>query len=96
MSDYVIKHYHEGFEVDQEKVGKEVAKTFVSPHQTPAERLKEVYTREGFDPETRLYAFKGKEMVGFLSARVLDEEEDGVKIASLTPPSVLPRKQLKY
>lgn len=90
MSDYVIKHYHEGFEVDQEKVGAEVAKSFVSPHQTPAERLKEVYTREGFDPETRLYAFKDKKMVGFLTARVLDEEEDGVKIASLTPPSVLP------
>jgi hypothetical protein len=89
MSDYVIKHYHEGFEVDQEKVGKEVAKTFVSPHQTPAERLKEVYTREGFDPETRLYAFKDKKMVGFLTTRVLDEEEDGVKIANLTPPSVL-------
>ncbi len=90
MSDYVIKHYHEGFEVDQAKVGAEVAKSFVSPHQTPAERLKEVYTREGFDPETRLYAFKDKEMVGFLTARVLDEEEDGVKIAQLTPPSVLP------
>ncbi|NHJ31467.1 MAG: hypothetical protein FK732_01265 [Asgard group archaeon] len=89
MSDYVIKHYHEGFEVDQEKVGKEVAKTFVSPHQTPAERLKEVYTQEGFDPETRLYAFKDKKMVGFLTARILDEEEEGVKIANLTPPSVL-------
>lgn len=89
MSDYVIKHYHEGFEVDQAKVGAEVAKTFISPHQTPADRLKEVYTREGFDPETRLYAFKGKEMVGFLTSRVLDEEEDGIKIASLTPPSVL-------
>ena len=89
MSDYVIKHYHEGFEVDQAKVGAEVAKSFVSPHQTPAERLKEVYTREGFDPETRLYAFKDKEMVGFLTSRVLDEEEDGVKIAALTPPSVL-------
>ena len=90
MSDYVIKHYHEGFEVDQEKIGTEVAKAFVSPHQTPAERLKEVYTQEDFDPETRLYAFKDKKMVGFLTARVLDEEEDGVKIASLTPPSVLP------
>lgn len=90
MSDYVIKHYHEGFEVDQAKVGAEVAKSFVSPHQTPAERLKEVYTQEGFDPETRLYAFKGKEMVGFLTSRVIDEEEDGVKIAALTPPSVLP------
>ncbi len=90
MSDYVIKHYHEGFEVDQAKVGVEVAKAFIVPHQTPADRLKEAYTREGFDPETRLYAFKEKKMVGFLTARILDEEVDGVKMANLTPPSVLP------
>jgi hypothetical protein len=89
MTKYVIKNYENGFEVEQEKVGKEVALTFLQPHQTPAERLKEVYSQEGFDPETRLYAFKDDEMVGFLTARVLDEEEDGKKIANVTPPSVL-------
>ncbi len=89
MTEYVIKHYHDGFEVDQEKIGNEVAKSFIAPHQTPADRLKEAYSREDFDPETRLYAFKDDKMVGFLTARVLPEEEDGIKKASLTPPSVL-------
>ncbi|NHK31795.1 MAG: hypothetical protein FK730_10620 [Asgard group archaeon] len=89
MTKYEIKSYEEGFEIDQEKVGIEVAKSFVTPHQTNAERLKEIYSQEGFDPETRLYAFKDNEMIGFLTARVLDETEDGIKRASLTPPTIL-------
>ena len=89
MAKYVIKKYEKGFEVDQERVGIEVALTFLQPHQTRAELLKERYSQEDFDPETRLYAFKDDEMVGFLTSRVLEEQEDGVKRASLTPPSVL-------
>jgi len=89
MTKYVIKSYENGFEVEQERIGREVALNFLQPHQTPAERLKEVYSQEGFDPETRLYAFKDDKMVGFLTARVLDDQEDGVKRGSLTPPSVL-------
>jgi hypothetical protein len=89
MTEYVIKHYQEGFEVDQERVGKEVAMSFGLPHQTAAEQLKEIYSREDFDPETRLYAFKGKEMIGFLTSAVLPEDDEGIKKASLTPPSVL-------
>ncbi|MHA1124270.1 MAG: hypothetical protein ACTSO7_03900 [Candidatus Heimdallarchaeota archaeon] len=89
MAKYVIKKYEEGFEVDQERVGKEVAMNFLQPHQTTAERLKEVYSQDGFDPETRLYAFKDDEMVGFITTRILDDQEDGIKRANVTPPSVL-------
>ncbi|MHA1188788.1 MAG: hypothetical protein ACTSSK_18425 [Candidatus Heimdallarchaeota archaeon] len=89
MAKYVIKKYEKGFEVDQERIGNEVALTFLQPHQTRAEFLKERYSQEDFDSETRLYAFKDDEMVGFLTSRVLEEQEDGVKRASLTPPSVL-------
>ena len=89
MTRYVIKNYEKGFEVEQERIGREVALNFLQPHQTLTERLKEVYSQEGFDPETRLYAFKDDKMVGFLTARVLDDQEDGIKRASLTPPSVL-------
>lgn len=89
MGDYEIKHYQKGFEDEHARVGIEVAKSFGAPHQTPAERLRERYSQEDFDPETRLYAFKGEKMVGFLTSRVLVESEDGIKTASLTPPSVL-------
>jgi len=89
MTEYVIKHYQEGYEIEQEKVGKEVAMSFVFPHQTPAEQLKQHYTAEGFDPETRLYAFKGDKMVGFLTSKVLPKDEDDIVKANLTPPIVL-------
>ncbi|MFW9922674.1 MAG: hypothetical protein ACFFDW_05205 [Candidatus Thorarchaeota archaeon] len=89
MSDYTIKHYQQGFEEEQAKIGTEIAKRYAAPHQTPANILKERYSQEGFDPETRLYAFKGDKMVGFLTSRILDIEEDGIKKANLTPPQVL-------
>ena len=89
MSEYVIKHYQEGYEVEQERIGKEVAMSFVFPHQTPADRLKQIYTAEGFDPETRLYAFKEDRMVGFLTSQILPKEDDEPIKASLTLPIVL-------
>ncbi|HUT82842.1 MAG TPA: hypothetical protein VMZ29_16720 [Candidatus Bathyarchaeia archaeon] len=89
MTQYEIKTYHAGFEDEQERIGMEVAKNFIAPHQTNKERLKEVYSQPEFDPETRLYAFSGDKMVGFLTSRVLDIGEDGIKKANLTPPSVL-------
>jgi len=89
LTEYEIKTYQPGFEEQQEQIGMEVAKSFVVPHQTNKDRLKQVYTQPEFDPETRLYAFKGEKMVGFLTSRILDIGEDGIKKANLTPPSVL-------
>ncbi|NHJ47919.1 MAG: hypothetical protein FK733_09035 [Asgard group archaeon] len=89
MTKYKLKHYQAGYEVDQERVGKEVAMLYGLPHQTAAEQLKEIYSRDDFDPETRLYAFKGDEMVGFITTKVMPEDESGIVKATLTPPSVL-------
>ena len=89
MSGYELKHFHNGFEDDQERVGKEVAKTWIYAHQTDAERLKEIYSKPNFDPETRHYSFKEGEMVGFLTTKVVEPKEDGKKRASLVFPSVL-------
>jgi len=90
MTDYTIKYYQKGFEEEQERIGIEVAKSFIVPHQTPVERLKNVYSQENFDPKTRLYAFKGDKMIGFLTSKVLEDDETGIKKANLTLPSVLP------
>ena len=43
MSEYTIKQYQKGFEENQEKIGVEVAKSFIIPHQTTAARLKDRY-----------------------------------------------------
>lgn len=90
MSAYELKNFQKGFEEEQAKVGIKVASKWIFAHQTPAERLKEVYSQPDFDPETRHYCFKGKKMVGFLTTRVLEEEEDKPKKASLVFPSILP------
>ncbi len=89
MSGYELKRFHKGFEDDQERVGKEVAKTWIYAHQTDAERLKEIYSKPDFDPETRHYSFKEGKMVGFLTTKIIEPKEDGKKRASLAFPSVL-------
>lgn len=89
MSEYIIKNYEDGFELEQEKVGVQVSQDWINAHQTPADRLKEVYSQPEFDPETRHYCFKGDKMVGFLTSKVLKEEEGEEKKASLVFPSVL-------
>ena len=59
MTDYEIKHYQEGFIENQVKIGTEASKEWQLFGQTGVERLKEVYAQPEFDPETRLYCFKG-------------------------------------
>ena len=89
MSDYEIKIYEKGIEEEQSKLGTEVTKDWADFTQTSAEDLKANYSREGFDPETRLYAFKDGKLVGFIVSRILPEEEDGVIKAQHDFPLVL-------
>ncbi len=90
MEEFTLKNYQKGFEVEQATVGYQVAQTWQFAHQTPVERLKEIYSRPNFDSETRHYCFKGNEMIGFLTSKVIEPKEDGRKRASLVFPSILP------
>lgn len=89
MSEYTIKQYQKEFIEDQFKVGSEVVKDWKYFFQTSVEQLKQTYSREDFDPETRLYCFKDDKMVGFLTARVVEGEEP--KFGFLRLPFVLPK-----
>lgn len=91
MSDYVIKKYEEGFIEEQVKVGTIAIKDWKYFGQTQADQLREVYSQEDFDPETRLYCFKDDKMVGFLTARVV--ERDDAKFGFLRLPFVLPEHE---
>ncbi len=88
MSDYEIKIYEKGIEDAQAQLGTEATTDWTDFGQTPAERLKEYYARDDFDPEIRLYAFKGEELVGFIVSRVLPDSEDGIKRAQHDFPIV--------
>ncbi len=87
---YVLKNYQKEFVEAQERVGKEATKDWKSFAQTPAEQLRQIYSQEDFDPETRHYCFKDGELVGFLSSTVLKESGGGIKRANLEFPIVLP------
>jgi len=89
MSKYTIKSYQEEFLEAQEQVGNEVTKDWMGFGQTPASRLKQIYSQEGFDPETKHYAFKDDKLVGFVTSTILPEKEGEVKRANLEFPLVL-------
>ncbi len=89
MTDYEIKHYQEGFLENQFRIGTEVSREWQLFGQTNIERLKEIYSQPDFDPETRLYYFKGEEMVGFLTSTIVPEKIDDKTIGNLSPPLVL-------
>ncbi|MFW9800780.1 MAG: hypothetical protein ACFFD9_10110 [Candidatus Thorarchaeota archaeon] len=76
MSEYNIRHYQEGDEIEQARIGLTMAKEWVYPTAQSADQLRELYSRDGFDPESRLYCFtKDGEMVGFITSRILEGED---------------------
>jgi hypothetical protein len=89
MSKYKIKNYKEEFLKDQEKIGIEATKDWLAFGQTSAEQLKQIYSQENFDPETKFYAFEGDKLVGFLTSVILPEDESGIKMANLEFPLTL-------
>ena len=80
MTDYIIKPYIEEFIETQVEIGTKYAQKWIAYGQSSVEQLKERYSRDDFDPDTRLYCFKGEEMVGYIGANVIDVEEDEQKI----------------
>lgn len=90
MTNYKIKNYKEEFLESQEEVGKEATKDWLAFGQTPASQLKQIYSQENFDPETKFYAFDGDKLVGFLTSVIPPEDESGTKIAYLEFPITLP------
>ncbi len=90
MSDYKIKPYNEAFIEKQVEIGNYYAQKWITYGQSSVEQVKEVYSRDSFDPETRLYCFKGDEMVGYIGANIQDIEEEKIKRAHSRLAFVLP------
>ena len=90
MSEYTIKPYDKSYIEEQVEIGMSFSERWIAYGQTPVDRLREAYSRENFDPETRLYCFKGDEMVGYIGANVVDVEDEGIKRADTRLAFVLP------
>ena len=74
MTDYVIKTYDESFLEKQVEIGTHFAKKWLTFTQSNAEKLKQIYSQDNFDSDTRLYCFKDKEMVGYIGATISDDK----------------------
>ncbi|NHJ39306.1 MAG: hypothetical protein FK731_04680 [Asgard group archaeon] len=83
-----IRNYKEEYLEDQVRLGYEATKDWVSTGQIPLSVIKRMYeSNENFTPETRHYAFKGDEMIGYVISAV-DREIDGIKEASMQFPKI--------
>ena len=83
-----LRNYKEEYIKDQVRLGFEATRDWVSTGQLPASVIKRIYnSNEDFTPETRHYAFKDDEMVGYVISAV-DREIDGIKEASMQFPKM--------
>ena len=73
---YKIKPYQESFLDDHVKIGTEVLKNWDNIGQSPKESLLQQYSQPDFDPNTKLYAFFGDKMVGFVTSKILRNENN--------------------
>ncbi|MCE7735456.1 MAG: hypothetical protein GPJ54_11300 [Candidatus Heimdallarchaeota archaeon] len=84
---YTIKKYEEGFIEQQVELGNKITSNWIGYNMSSVESIKNSYSEEGFDPETRLYAFKDDKMVGFQTSYIADV--DGKKEAHYRLPILL-------
>ncbi len=85
---YEIRTYQESFLDDQERIGKSVYANYLVGAQTPAKQLRIAYSKEGFDPSTKFYAFDGDTMVGFCTGGIQERKEGEPLSARLEFPFV--------
>lgn len=67
---YEIRTYSEEYLEKQFEIGNSHLKDWPGTGQTQVDNLKQYYARDNFDPETKFYAFKDGEMVGFQTATI--------------------------
>ncbi|GAG95338.1 unnamed protein product, partial [marine sediment metagenome] len=83
-----FKIYEESRLKDLGELVKEVVKDWAyDPWYPSMEQLKEVYSAEGFTPETRHFLYDGDKLVAFLSSAI-EDEVDGVQWGSIHMPFI--------
>lgn len=86
---YELKYYDESYLEKQFEIGNYNLSNWLGGQQSPISRLREVYSQEDFDPETRFYALHEAIVVGFVPAKIsMDQTEEG--LAYLEFPLISP------
>lgn len=71
---YRIERYKEEYLEDHVRIGASIYNQWPMGGQTKIDQLREAYSKDDFDPETRLYAFERDEMVGFITCAMRDDD----------------------
>lgn len=85
---YEIKNYAEEYLPKQVEIGSVTYESWNSGAQSGVEQLKRSYSKENFDSETKFYALKNREVVGFLTSVIQPEKEGEQMSARLEFPFV--------
>lgn len=90
MHKYIIRNYQKGFEQDQVRIGREVARNWIWPYAYDLEGLLKVHSQPDFDPDTRHYCFLDDEMVGYMFSLVTPLGDNASSTAILDFPRMMP------
>ena len=74
---FEIKNYEPNLLKMQVDLLWEVTDDWKYPYATAYSSVEQVYAREDFDPSTRFYAVKDNQLIGFVTSRIVKDEEKG-------------------
>lgn len=86
---YILKNYSETYLERQFEIGDQLISTWLGGQQTPIDRLRKIYSQDDFDPETKYYALQDGQVVGFITAKILPNQTEGLS-ANLEFPLIAP------
>lgn len=86
---YALKNYSESYLERQFEIGNQQISTWLGGQQTPVDRLRKIYSQDDFDPETKFYALQDGLVVGFIPAKILANQTEGLS-ANLEFPLIAP------
>jgi len=86
---YELKNYSESYLEKQFEIGNQHISTWLGGQQTAVDRLREIYSQDDFDPETKYYALQEGQVVGFIPAKIPPNQTEGLS-ANLEFPIIAP------
>ena len=82
---YELKNFSETYLEQQYEIGNLNLSTWLGGQQTPVDRLREIYAKNDFDPQTKFYALHNNEVVGFITAKQGDQSNASMEFPLLRP-----------
>ena len=82
---YQLKNYSEAYLNEQYEIGNNHLTTWLGAQQSPIDRLRDIYSQADFDPETKFYALNDEEVVGFITAKPINDNSANMEFPLIKP-----------